>query len=615
MKKHFILPKGFFSTASRPSINKISAVLVLILCFGISPAWGAKPGAILYVDASAAADGDGTSWNKAFTDLQDAMDAAVSGDEIWVAAGTYTPSEKLDSSKPRTAAFILKSGVKIYGSFAGDEDKLNERQLDPSLTVLSGDIGTTGVDTDNSYHVVYAYGVTDAVLDGFTVTGGRNEIYYNGGDGKGAGMYNYNSSLTVANCTFIDNKVSVITHNSGGAGAGMYNHNSAPIVSNCTFIANIAGNASNNTEGRGGGMYNEGSFGTGYEERWPTVTHCTFRENVASSHYGISAQNGGGGGMYNLDSYPLQIVDNCVFEGNWAGRGGGIYNQGMATIRNCIFIANYNLYSDGYGGAIFNMGRSTIVNCTFYQNGWRFLPFIPPRVMSSGGAIYDYRVGSTITNCIFSENAVFGSGGAVSSNLLYYHGTTLTNCLFHENKSWQGYHDPRDTVINHVAGDVDVVNALYDIDPLLVDPAAGDFHLLYDSPCIDAGYSLKRGYFPNNVYPTELPTTDFEGDKRIVDGDGDGVPTVDIGVDEFVPNLPDLRAFLEALADRGELDEATAARLLAYVDDAQTALDQNRKKTAIGDLNQLIDDVQASLGDTETAQLIVMKTEAVIDIL
>ena len=160
----------------------------------------------------------------------------------------------------------------------------------------------------------------------------------------------------------------------------------------------------------------------------------------------------------------------------------------------------------------------------------------------------------------------------------------------------------------------DVVNGLNDIDPLLVDPAGGDFHLLYDSPCIDAGYSWKRGFLPS-TYPSGISTIDFEGDHRIVDGDGDGVSTVDIGVDEFIPNLPDLQAFLQALADRGELDEATAARLLAYVDDAQAALDQDWKKTAIRDLNQLIDDVEASLGDTETAQLIVMKTEAVIDIL
>jgi hypothetical protein len=90
------------------------------------------------------------------------------------------------------------------------------------------------------------------------------------------------------------------------------------------------------------------------------------------------------------------------------------------------------------------------------------------------------------------------------------------------------------------------------------------------------------------------------------------VPAADIGVDEFMPNLPDLRLFLEALADGGELDETTAARLLAYVDDAQAALDQHERRTAIAILDGLIDDVKASLGETEIAQVIEEKTEAVI---
>ena len=62
-----------------------------------------------------------------------------------------------------------------------------------------------------------------------------------------------------------------------------------------------------------------------------------------------------------------------------------------------------------------------------------------------------------------------------------------------------------------------------------MDPGNGDFHLGPGSPCIDAG---------TNAAPI-LPPYDFEGDTRIIDGDGDGTPTVDMGVDE-VP----IRAYL-----------------------------------------------------------------------
>ena len=58
---------------------------------------------------------DCSSLADAFTDLQDASAAAVSGDEIWVAAGTC----KLTSVTDREATFQLKNDVGLYGSFTG----------------------------------------------------------------------------------------------------------------------------------------------------------------------------------------------------------------------------------------------------------------------------------------------------------------------------------------------------------------------------------------------------------------------------------------------------------------------------------------------------------------
>jgi len=58
-------------------------------------------------------------------------------------------------------------------------------------------------------------------------------------------------------------------------------------------------------------------------------------------------------------------------------------------------------------------------------------------------------------------------------------------------------------------------------DPLLADPAGGDYHLLRNSPCIDAGD------------PATPPGTDFDGDPRPFDGNHDGHAVADIGADEF----------------------------------------------------------------------------------
>src|SRR5262249_43144657 len=61
-------------------------------------------------------------------------------------------------------------------------------------------------------------------------------------------------------------------------------------------------------------------------------------------------------------------------------------------------------------------------------------------------------------------------------------------------------------------------------DPLFANPTQGDYHLQQGSPSIDAGYNQA----PN------LPDTDLDGHSRILDGDGDGTATIDMGVYEFI---------------------------------------------------------------------------------
>jgi hypothetical protein len=63
-------------------------------------------------------------------------------------------------------------------------------------------------------------------------------------------------------------------------------------------------------------------------------------------------------------------------------------------------------------------------------------------------------------------------------------------------------------------------------DPRFVDPASGDYHLRFGSPCIDAGTVAGL-------------VADFEGAPRPFDGDGDGVARYDIGADEWVGAIHD----------------------------------------------------------------------------
>jgi hypothetical protein len=154
----------------------------------------------------------------------------------------------------------------------------------------------------------------------------------------GSGMYNYDSTPTVSNCTF---SLNTATRSGGGVCNSTY---TSPTITNCTFYGNTADEA-------GGGMHNYLCS--------PTVTNCTFTNNVAFS------VNHGGGGM-------------C----NW--------NDSSPTVINCMFSENL---ANGYGGGMYNHDNSspTITNCTFYGN----------TADEVGSGMYNYRSSTMVTNCIF----------------------------------------------------------------------------------------------------------------------------------------------------------------------------------------------------------------------
>ena len=164
--------------------NETYDVYVSSICTGIGNASFSFVGTFtavnstLYVDASATGTNDGTSWANAFTDLQSALPLVNGSNEIWVAAGTYTPH-----ASDRKGTFTLLADTKLYGGFNGTETLLSER--DPKLytTRLSGDLlgddnntllHTEATRQDNAYHVVSIRGnVQNILVDGVTISGGN----------------------------------------------------------------------------------------------------------------------------------------------------------------------------------------------------------------------------------------------------------------------------------------------------------------------------------------------------------------------------------------------------------------------------------------------------------
>jgi len=283
----------------------VIAALLAGLTFHLSPAPVARanPG-VLYVKPSVSGSGNCSNWANACT-LQTALTNASSGDEIWVAQGTYKPGIT------RVSTFQLKNDVALYGGFAGDETSRDQRNWEANVTTLSGDIGTVGDASDNCYTVVFADGTNNAaVLDGFTITDGNA----NGSDGLGwseafgGGIYNLLAHPTVYNCIFRNNL-------SIWDGAGMYNNNSNPTLTNVMFYNNATA-----VDRVGGGMANFRSS--------PTLINCVFRDNSAESGAGL-----------NNHAYSSPTLTNCSFSGNSAtGRSGGISNstESNPTLTNCI---------------------------------------------------------------------------------------------------------------------------------------------------------------------------------------------------------------------------------------------------------------------------------------
>ena len=294
--------------------------------------------AILYVDESASAGGDGSSWPMAFTELQPALALAASNgiaQEIRVAQGTYLP-DTTGLGDPREAAFQLVNGVTLYGGFPTGGGDLSSRDPGDNPTILSGDIGASGVDADNCYHVFYhpdGLGLdTTATIDGFIITKGQSDS--SSPHRYGGGMYNYSCHPTISNCTFIDNYAV-------WSGGGMYNRECASRIVRCRFLGNSAGF-------QGGAMYIGNSETI---EIWG----CVFSGNSATTY---------AGSIYNGAS-SANIV-NCTFSLNSAGsRGGGLYNySGIPTLSNCVFSGN----SADVGPQIHVRDDSVIVTYTYAED-------------------------------------------------------------------------------------------------------------------------------------------------------------------------------------------------------------------------------------------------------
>lgn len=456
---------------------KRSFQLALLICCAIASLNVAAQ--VIYVKFDAPGLNNGSSWANAYLTLDPALSAAVPGDQIWVAAGTYTT----DNPAPNNY-FLMESGVELYGGFNGTETSLSQRNYLTNVTILDGDIGGDDIPgdftqkrTDNTLHVLYVLNgdpENRSVVDGFRIKGGNTSNDNNGADltRRGGGIL-AQAKVTVRNCYFTDNFAQ-----SGAGVAALDAEASGIIVDNCVFDGNYANAQSAGVYMRvlNAGEVNNCIFRNNTTNRgcvYPQYSNnvlidsCLFENNKADADYfgaalftwqsnfvlsnsvirNNTATNAAG--MYNDCSEGISsfLIDNCVFDSNFTtGYGGsGMYNwYGVYELKNSTFKNNF---APNTGSAIYNRSAVASIHDCLFENGQTGTSGGP----GFGGAIANYSAGSdvTIEHCTFRANTAARSGGAVTNGFTAT--TTLKNSTFEQNGAQYGgavYNQNDSTTLN-----------------------------------------------------------------------------------------------------------------------------------------------------------------------
>ena len=528
---------------------------------------------VIFVNHAATGLNNGTSWQDAFTDLQDALNSFPTPDTIWVAKGTYYPTSGTD----RYISYHLPNGVALYGGFEGGETELSQRDWESNETILSGDIGVQGDHSDNSFTVLYATQTdTTTLIDGLIIQFGNSnssipiESPYGptkcGGalflDAQDSGN---ETSIKIRNCHF------KVNYASGQGGAIFFaGQNSATnyFISNSQFENNYAEN-SGGAIGKIGGCTNfqnilssvfinnhSQNFGGAIWSNDPNIaidlniSNCNFNNNSAALGGAISKTN-----FFGTNNHDLHISD-CFFENNSASTfGNALYDgaaasgdiyiirssfKGNATnptsstifcegavmrdliISHCNFIENVNFRIIDTD---FNL---YLLNNLFYKNS-----YINPSYESS--CIHSHYTGNKIeivNNIFFKNDRVFyGSGELKVANSIFWDNPTFFNrknfylrpnsTLEIESSIFDVVSCDSITEFSPLSNNINLFchpDVLFNVDPLFRDTANLDFSLLSCSPAINAG---------NNAIIDSLGILeDLAGNNRVLEG------TVDIGAYE-----------------------------------------------------------------------------------
>lgn len=336
---------------------------------------------IRYVKTNGSDSNDGQSWETAYASVQKAInDLALSQPgvpgEVWVAAGTYQPTENINGNGT-PASFRMYDGISLYGGFAGSETTKSERARKgenpmpwqfTNETILRGSTynGTnTWNSTDNKWsltsastHVVWFAPLPNqadfqntTVMEGFTIEGGqaKNSTANDYDEDKGAGVYLKGANVYLIHSIVKDNVAPSV-------GGGIYLKDGR--VQGCLVYNNSSGT-------NGGGIYVDNAG-------------LVLRSMITNN----SAQNGGGVYLDNNGEWEdgmmhpeYLILSTSIVTNNTSVNNGAVYcNKGGVILQSTIANNNTPTATDNASGNASQTGGlyineySTVVNTVLWNN-------------------------------------------------------------------------------------------------------------------------------------------------------------------------------------------------------------------------------------------------------
>ncbi len=406
--------------------------------------------------------------------IQAGIDAALDGDTVLVAPGTYQGPGNVDLDFSGKAIAVASS--------EGAE-----------LTVIR----CAGSDLDYHRGVIFHSGEgVDSSLRGFTITGGVSAA-------AGGGIFCQGASPAIDRCVVEDN-IAIYGGGIGGIGC-------APRITNTLIRAN-------------GAVFDGG--GLNFVDSSPWIESCQIHDNTADEFGGgMQTDNAGdaggpvirgtsiasniagldGAGFYGYES--ALTFEHCAIDGNFAddsGAGAFFYNC-TGSVSQCIVSDNQ---ASWYGGGLYIdaywLDRTPLVtNCIVTGN----------LALWAGGGIYLYEGAPSITNCTLSANQALFYGGAIRA---YHSYPEITNSIFWGDTPDEIHLNAGGPTIRYslVAGGWQGEGNI-DADPEFISWAGYDLLLGPGSPCIDAGDPAIQDWL-------------YDWHPRIPDGYVDGVRS-DIG--------------------------------------------------------------------------------------